>query len=238
MKHEKAGWKEKAKRAAAKEAVKRVEDGFVLGLGSGSTAAYAIREIGKRIREEKLKVWAVPTSYQALLLATENHIPLTTLYEHPEIDLTIDGADQIDAELNMIKGGGGALTREKIVASASKKVIIVADETKLVKKLGVNNCPVPVEVLPFAVSYVAREIEKLGGKPVLRKSESKVGPTVTDNGNFVIDAYFGSIETPDKLHAKLKSVSGVIENGLFIDIADIVILGGKEGIREIKKTSI
>lgn len=235
MRHEKTEWKEKAKKAAAKEAAKHVEDGFILGLGSGSTAAYAIREIGKRIREEELEVLAVPTSYQALLLATENHIPLTTLYEHPEIDLTIDGADQIDSELNMIKGGGGALTREKIVASSSKKVIIVADETKLVKKLGVNNCPVPVEVLPFAVPYVAREITKLGGEPVLRESGKKVGPTVTDNGNFLIDAYFGSIETPRKLHAELKIVSGVVENGLFIDTVNIVILGGKEGIREIEK---
>ena len=234
MKRERTDWREKAKQSAAREAVKHVESGFILGLGSGSTVAYAAKEIGRRIRREKLKVWAVPTSYQAFFLAIENKIPLTSLHEHPEIDLTIDGADQIDKQLNMIKGRGGALTREKILASASKKVIIVADETKLTEKLGMN-CPVPIEVLPFALPYVANKIKELGGKPVLRRARNKVGPVVTDNGNFITDTDFGIIDEPEKLQTKLKEIPGVVETGLFINIADIVFVGRKEEVKQLTK---
>jgi len=234
LKRERTDWREKAKQSAAREAVKHVESGFILGLGSGSTVAYAAKEIGRRIRREKLKVWAVPTSYQAFFLAIENKIPLTSLHEHPEIDLTIDGADQIDKQLNMIKGRGGALTREKILASASKKVIIVADETKLTEKLGMN-CPVPIEVLPFALPYVANKIKELGGKPVLRRARNKVGPVVTDNGNFITDTDFGIIDEPEKLQTKLKEIPGVVETGLFINIADIVFVGRKEEVKQLTK---
>ncbi len=230
----KQDWKEQAKRAVAKEAVKNVKNGFILGLGSGSTAAYVIKEIGKRIQTENLKVYAIPTSYQAMLLAVENRIPLTTLYEYPEIDLTIDGADQIDKNLNMIKGGGAALTREKIVASASKKVLIVADETKLTDKLG-KNCPVPIEVLPFALPHVIKKIEKLGGKPVLRQAKNKVGPIITDNGNSIIDVDFGIMEIPEKLESLLKSIPGIVETGLFINMADTALIGGEKGIKRLKK---
>ena len=141
------GWREEAKRRAAIKAVEHIKDGFVVGLGSGSTAAYAIKEIGRRVREEDLKILGIPTSYQSFKLAVEQGIPLTTLNEHPEIDLDIDGADQIDGDLNMIKGGGGALTREKIIASASKSVIIIADETKLSKNLGERNKPIPLSLI-------------------------------------------------------------------------------------------
>jgi len=225
-------WREEAKRRVALEAVKHVKDGFTVGLGSGSTAAYVIQEIGKKIRHEGLRVLGVPTSHQAMMLAVHHGVPLTTLDEHPELDLAIDGADQVDRELNLIKGGGGALTREKIVASAAKQFVIVADETKLVKRLGTNH-PVPVEVLPFALPTVVAKMRKLGGKPVLREGKGKVGAVVTDNGNFVVDVDFGPIRAPKELDLKLKSISGVIENGLFVGMADIVYLGKPDGVEKL-----
>ncbi len=188
-----ANWIEDAKKRAALEAVKHVKNGQVIGLGSGSTAAYAIQEIGKLIRRKKWQVLAVPTSHQAFLLAVDLGIPVTTLDEHPKVDVTIDGADQIDPYLNMIKGMGGALAREKIVASTSEHEIIVADETKLVERLGINH-PVPVEVLPSAAIVVMSRIRELEGKPVLRAGTGKVGPVVTDNGNFILDVSMKRID--------------------------------------------
>ena len=228
------GWREAAKKRAALEAVKHVKNGFVLGLGSGSTAAYAIQEIGRRIRQESLQILGVPTSYQALLAAVNCGIPLTTLNEHPQLDLTIDGADQVDGSLNLIKGMGAALTREKIVASASKQLIIVVDETKLVEKLGTNH-PVPVEVLPFALPTVMSKVREIGGKPVLREGKGKAGPVVTDNGNFIIDVDFGPISTPKELDSRLKSVPGVIENGLFVERASIIYVGKSRGVQILER---
>jgi ribose 5-phosphate isomerase A len=224
---------EKEKRNAASEAVKHVKDGVIVGLGSGSTAAYAIEELGNRLKREKLCVLGVPTSYQALLLAVKHKILLTTLEEHPRLDLTIDGADQIDDELNLIKGMGGALAREKIVASASKKLIIVADESKKVKTLGENNHPVPIEVLPFAVPLEMNKIREIGGKPVLREGTNKVGPVVTDNGNVIIDAYFGLLHKPAELEHKLKALPGVVETGLFVKMADVAYLGRRSGVEKL-----
>ena len=221
-------WKEKAKRTAALEAVKHVRDGFIVGLGSGSTAAYAIAEIGRKIREEEIEVLGIPTSTQAFYLAIRHGIPLTTLDEHPTIDLTIDGADQIDKKLNLIKGMGGALTREKIVALCSKKVVIVADETKLVEKIGENH-PIPIEVVPFAVSHVISEINKLGGKPKLRETKGKVGPVITDNGNYILDVAFEQTENLTELNRKLKLIAGVVETGLFLRIAHQAYLGKRNG---------
>lgn len=228
------GWREATKKRAALEAVKHVKNGFVLGLGSGSTAAYAIQEIGRRIRQESLQILGVPTSYQALLAAVNCGIPLTTLNEHPQLDLTIDGADQVDGSLNLIKGMGAALTREKIVASASKQLIIVVDETKLVEKLGTNH-PVPVEVLPFALPTVMSKVREMGGKPVLREGKGKAGPVVTDNGNFIIDVDFGPISTPKELDSRLKSVPGVIENGLFVERASIIYVGKSRGVQILER---
>ncbi len=227
-------WIEEARKRAASEAVKHVRDGFTVGLGSGSTAAYAIKQMGRKIRKEKLRILGVPTSHQALRLAVRASIPITTLEEHPQLDLTIDGADQIDKDLNLIKGMGGALTREKIVASATKQLIIVADQTKLVDKLGTNQ-PIPVEVLPFAVPTVTLEIEKMGGKPILREGEGKVGPVVTDNGNLIIDADFGPIDTPKELNLELQSIPGVIETGLFIEMADVVYVGKPTGVDKLQR---
>lgn len=228
------GWREEAKKRAALEAVKHLKDGFTLGLGSGSTAAYAIREIGRKIQQEDMRILGIPTSYQALLLAVDCGIPLTTLNEHPEPDLTIDGADQIDKALNMIKGMGGALTREKIVASASKQLVIVADETKLVEKLGTNH-PVPVEALPFALPTVVSRVREIGGRPALRKGRGKVGPVVTDNGNLIVDVDFGLINAPKELNSRLKLIPGVVETGLFIEMANIIYVGKPTSVEKLER---
>jgi len=230
-------WIEEAKRNAALAAVKHVKDNFVIGLGSGSTAAYAIEEIGNRIKREKIRVSAVPTSYQAFMLALKHGIPITTLEERPILDLTIDGADQIDDELNLIKGMGGALTREKIVASASRKLVIVADERKKVEFLGENNHPVPIEVIPFATPIVMHKIKEMEGKPFLRESNKKVGPVITDNGNVIIDVDFGLVNEPAELNRKLKFLPGVVETGLFVRMADLVYLGERFGVKKLGKTN-
>jgi len=225
---------ENAKKRAALEAVKHVKDRYVIGLGSGTTAAYAILEIGKIIRQKKWHILGVPTSHQAFLLAVDCGIPVTTLNEHPRLDLTIDGVDQLDKDLNMIKGMGGALTREKIVALASKQNVIVADKTKLVKKLGTDH-PVPVEVLPFAVATVTSKIREIGGKPILRVREGKVGPVVTDNGNFILDVNFESIKSLDRLDAQVRLIPGVIETGFFLKIAHIAYIGDSSSVQKIQK---
>jgi len=229
----KADWIERAKRNAAREAVKLVEDGFIVGLGSGSTTAYAIEEIGKKMKQESLHILAIPTSYQAFSLAAKHRIPLTTLEEHTMLDLTIDGADQIDGQLNLIKGMGGALAREKIVASASNKLVIIADESKRVRTLGENNHPIPIEVLPFATAFVLRRIGKSGGRPVLREGKGKVGPVVTDNGNVIIDVVFGLLYKPEKLEHELRDMPGVVETGLFIGMADVAYIGMRSGVEKL-----
>ena len=228
-------WVEKAKKNAALETVKRVKDGFVVGLGSGSTAAYAIEGIGRRIKNEGLCVSGVPTSYQAFMLAVKHGIPITTLEECSKLDLTIDGADQIDEKLNLIKGMGGALAREKIVASASKKLIIVADESKKVKVLGEGNHPVPMEVLPFAAPIVMRRVKEIGGESILREGAKKVGPVITDNGNVILDAYFGLIHKPEELEGRLKLLSGVVETGIFVKMANLAYLGAPSGVVKVLK---
>ena len=232
----KEAWVEEAKRKAALEAVKHVKDCFIVGLGSGSTAAYAIEALGERIRRERLSVLGVPTSYQTFLLAVKHGIAVTTLEEHPTINLTIDGADQIDANLNLIKGMGGALAREKIVVTASKQSIIIADESKKVKVLGENDHPVPIEVLPFAISLVKRRIEEIGGEPLLREGKGKLGPVITDNGNVIIDANFGPIDDALKLESKLKMIPGIVETGLFVGLADIAYFGTSSAVEKMERT--
>ena len=224
---------EELKRKAAYAAVKHVKDGFVVGLGSGSTAACAIEALGERIKRERLSLLGVPTSYQAFLLAVKHGIAVTTLEEHSVIDVTIDGADQIDPKLNLIKGMGAALAREKIVASASKQNIIIADESKKVKALGENGQPVPVEVLPFAIAVVKRRIEAIGGNPILREGKGKVGPVITDNGNVVIDAFFGVIDNAAELEVKLKMIPGVVETGLFIGLANTAYIATPSKVEKI-----
>jgi ribose 5-phosphate isomerase A len=225
---------EASKKNAAYAAVQHVKDGFVVGLGSGSTAAYAIEALGERIKRERISVLGIPTSYQAFLLAVKHGITLTTLEEHGVIDVTIDGADQLDPQLNLIKGMGAALGREKIVASVSKQNIIVADESKKVKVLGENGHPVPIEVLPFAITAVKGKIEAFGGKAVLREGKGKLGPVITDNGNAVIDAVFGAISNAAKLEKKLKMIPGVVETGLFLGLTDTAYVGKTSAVEKIK----
>jgi len=220
---------QEAKHNAALTAVKHVKDGYIIGLGSGSTAAYAIEALGERVKNENLCVMGIPTSYQAFLLAVQCKIPITTLEEHPEIDVTIDGADQVTPELYLIKGMGAALAREKIVAAASKLNIIIADEQKRVKLLGEKGQGVPIEVLPFAISLVKRKIISLDGMPILREGEGKLGPTITDNGNAVLDAFFGEITAPAKVDANLKMIPGVVETGFFVGLTDVAYVGTTSG---------
>ncbi len=220
---------EKAKQAAALAALELVEDGMTIGLGTGSTTAYFIEALGRRVKEG-LRIKGVPTSYQAYLKAIESGIPLTTLEEAVELDLAVDGADEVDENLNLIKGMGAALAREKVVDSAAKRLIIVVDESKVVKRLGETK-PVPVEVLPFAQRYVSRKLKELGGEPKLRLAgEVKDGPVVTDNGNFIIDARFPPIEKPTELEQSIKRLPGVVEVGIFVNMVDVVYVGSTSGV--------
>jgi ribose 5-phosphate isomerase A len=229
------GWVDDAKKRAAESAAAYVKSGYIIGLGSGSTAIYAIHVIGNRLRSADITgVLGVPTSFQAASEAVKAGIPITNLNNMPVLDLAIDGADQINEELNVIKGGGGALLREKIVASASKKYIIVADETKLVENLG-DGFPLPIEVLPFALGTVLLKVEKLGGKAVVRKGPGKVGPVITDNGNIVIDADFGEISNPFRLEEELKKIPGVLETGLFLGFVDIACVGNKTEVETLHR---
>ena len=205
---------------AAREAVKFVKENQIIGLGTGSTAKYAVEEIGKLVAGGMM-LKAVPTSNQTAKLAESLNIKLISLDEVETIDLTIDGADEFDANLNLIKGGGGALFREKMVARLSKKVIIIADSTKKVEKLGAFK--IPTEVVPIAVSFAEKQIEKLGGKTILRKRNGKV--FTTDAGNKILDADFGLIENVNEISDKLNSIEGIVCHGLFINLAQIVIMG-------------
>jgi ribose 5-phosphate isomerase A len=227
---------QQAKKNAALEAVKHVKDGFVVGLGSGSTAAFAIEALGERVKREKLHVLGIPTSYQAFLLAVECGIAITTLDEHPVVDVTIDGADQVTAELNLIKGMGAAMAREKIVAAASKQNVIIADEQKKVKFLGEKGQVVPVEVLPFAISLVKKKIGEVGGKAVVREGKGKLGPVITDNGNAILDTAFGEIADPAALAVSVKMIPGVVETGFFIGLTDVAYVGAVSGaVEKIEK---
>jgi ribose 5-phosphate isomerase A len=228
---------QKTKQKAALEAVKHVKEGFIVGLGSGSTAAFAIEALGERVKTERLHIMGIPTSYQAFLLAVDCGIPITTLDEHPELDVTIDGADQITPKLDLIKGMGAALAREKIVAAASKFNVIIGDEKKRVKLLGENNQVVPIEVLPFAISLTKRKIMDAGGKPTLREGKGKLGPVITDNGNAILDSYFGEIANPAELATKIKMIPGVVETGFFIGLTDVAYVGTANAVEKIEKLS-
>lgn len=226
---------QEAKKNAAFEAVKHVKNNYVVGLGSGTTVAFAIEALGYRVKNENLKIIGIPSSYQAFQLAVQHGIQITTLDEHPIIDITIDGADQITPELYLIKGMGAALTREKIVATASKYNIIIADESKQVNMLGENNQAVPIEVLPFALSLVKNKITAIGGVPIVREGKGKLGPIITDNGNIIIDANFGLIQNPQELSVKVKMIPGVIETGLFTNLTDIAYIATENKIEKIQK---
>lgn len=217
------------KEIAAKSAVGLVEDGQIVGLGTGSTAAFAIQEIAKRVKDEGLDILGIPTSVATERLARSLGILLTTLEEHPEVDIDLDGADQVDAVLHLIKGGGGAHTREKIVAKHAAKFVIIVDETKISDTL---NMPVPVEVDLQSWESTASELVALGGKPKLRTSAG--GPFITDNDNYIIDCDFGTITNPEPLEKDINSVKGVIDNGIFAGLTSEVHIGTANGVK-IKK---
>jgi len=227
------------KRQAAAKAIELVEPGMKVGLGTGSTAKHFVELLGERVREG-LEVVCVPTSEGTRAQAAWLGIPLTTLDDEPRLDLTIDGADEIDDALRLIKGGGGALLREKIVAAASKRLVIIADASKRVQALGAY--PLPVEVVRFGYMATLNMIETLAAEAGCRGHiKLRLGfdgqPYVTDGGNYIFDCAFGRIEDPEALDLALKRIPGVVENGLFLDVADAAILAGPEGVVHLKSGS-
>lgn len=220
------------KKKAGEYAVRYVESGMVVGLGTGSTVAYTIKKLGGMVAEG-LDIVGIPTSKESESLARSLGIRLSTLEENPVADVTIDGADEVDPNLDLIKGMGGALLREKIVARASKTEVIVADDSKLVELLGTKS-PLPVEVVPFGWGTVKKSVEKLGCMAVLREKDGR--PYVTDNGNLILDCRFQSIKEPQKLEKELNNITGVVENGLFIGIADKVVVASDEGVKELSRS--
>jgi ribose 5-phosphate isomerase A len=228
---------EQAKRAAGYQAADMIEEGMVVGLGTGSTVFYVIERLSERIRDG-LKITGIPTSFQTAIRAREARIPLTTLDDNPVIDIAVDGADEVDENLRLIKGRGAAHLREKCVAAAAKRLVIVVDEQKVVKKLGA--AAVPVEVLPFAIMPVLAELRRIGGVPVIREAVRKDGPVITDNGNFMVDCRFKDMKTPEKLEAELAAIPGVIESGLFCGFVKktTVIIGGRKKVKILSSADI
>jgi ribose 5-phosphate isomerase A len=218
---------ESEKELAGRAAAKLVRDGDVVGLGTGSTAYFAVMALGERVKAG-LKITGIPTSIATEDLARKLAIPLSTLDEHPEIDITIDGADEIDPKLNLIKGGGGALLREKVVASVTKKMIVVSDSTKVVPALG--KFPLPVEIIPFARTVIEKRIASLGATTKLRMRPDGQ-PFVTDNGNQILDCSFGRIADPPALARDLNATPGVVEHGLFIGLAKLALVGKGNSVR-------
>ena len=219
------------KKLAGYEAAELVKDGQVVGLGTGSTTHYFIQRLAEKIKEEEMEILGIPTSYQSQFLAWESGITMTTLDEH-NVELAVDGADEVDPQLNLIKGGGAAHTMEKIVDSSAEKFIVIVDDSKLVDDR--NLFPVPVEVIPQAFRVVAERLEAMDGKPELRIAERKDGPVITDNGNFVLDIQFQKISDPAALENELNTIPGVVENGLFTGIVHEVIVGTQQGLEILK----
>ena len=208
------------KQNAARTAVDQIEDGMMVGLGTGSTAALAISYLGEKVRSG-LTISAIPTSEASKKQAQSEGIPLIDFETSSSIDICIDGADEIDSELNMIKGGGGALLREKIVASSAKRYLIIIDSSKQVETLG--TFPLPVEVIPFGWQVVSRKLKEMNASPELRKSGSQ--PFVTDEGNYILDCRFNSILEVEQLETELNRIPGIVENGLFVAMCDQMIVG-------------
>jgi ribose 5-phosphate isomerase A len=217
------------KELAGRAAAKLVNNGDVVGLGTGSTAYFAVIALGERVKAG-LKIIGIPTSIATGELARKVGIPLTTLDQHPAIDIDIDGADEVDPHLNLIKGGGGALLREKVIAAASKKLVVVADHAKLVSTLG--KFPLPVEIIAFARAVVEPKIASLGASIKMR-TRPDGSPYITDNGNPILDCSFGKIEDPPALARALTNIPGVVEHGLFIGLASKALIGKENSVEEI-----
>jgi ribose 5-phosphate isomerase A len=216
------------KEVAARASLRFVQDGNIVGLGTGSTAAHAVRLLGERVHAG-LKIRGIPTSVGTRDLALAAGVPLTTLDEFQQIDVTIDGTDEFDPQLNLIKGGGGALLREKIIASASKQVVIIADASKQVATLG--KFPLPVEVIAFAEALVAKKIAALGAK-VQRRQSADGKPYITDEGHHILDCHFGQIPDPPALARILEAMPGIVEHGLFVGLASVVLIAKGDQIQE------
>ena len=237
---------DRAKQAAGEAAAALVTPGMTLGLGTGSTTAFALNAIGRRVREEGLDVRGIPTSFAAERLARQHGVPLTTLDalsaersapEPLKLDLALDGADEVDPRLHLIKGRGAAHTREKIVAALADRFVVLADPSKLVDRLG-TSMPVPVEVLPMAEPAVRRSLQGRGAEVTLREGQAKDGPVVTDQGLWVLDARFpGGIEDPQAIAAWLSALPGVLDHGLFLGLADRVLIGQADGSVEERAAS-
>lgn len=215
------------KQVAGERAIEYVRDGMVVGLGTGSTAYFAIKRLGMMV-SQGLDIIGIPTSVQTEEIAKESGIPLSNLEEHPEIDVTIDGADEVDPNLDLIKGMGGALLREKIVASASRIEVIVVDTSKIVDILGTKS-HLPVEVNKFGWKICFERLKAFGCDVRLRKRDDDI--FITDNGNYIIDCSFESITDPKGLESKINNLPGVMENGLFLGLADFVIIGTEDGVK-------
>jgi len=219
-----------AKREAARAALEYVETGMLLGIGSGSTAEEFVRLLAARVAEG-LRIVGVPTSERTAALCRETGVPLSDLDETPHLDLAIDGADEIDPQFRAIKGGGGAMLREKIVASAARRMVVVADGSKRVERLG--TAPLPVEVLPFARSFVAAELRRLGAEPVLRRAGAD--PYLTDQNNIVLDCAFAALDAPDELAATLAAIPGVLGHGLFLCEVDAAYIAADGSVERIER---
>jgi ribose 5-phosphate isomerase A len=213
------------KKFAGTAAARLIEDGMVVGVGTGSTIAFLIEALGRRVREEGLRVVGVPTSFQSRLLCGKLGITVRDMQDCASLDLAIDGADEVDPRLDLIKGGGASHTREKVVAMMAKEFVVVVDETKLVPALG-TTFAIPVEVIPSALAFVDRRLRDLGGAPSLRMAVAKDGPVVTDNGQFVVDVRFPPASDLRHTDLDLHRIPGVVETGLFFDLASKALVGG------------
>ena len=222
------------KEAAAREALGFVKDGMVVGLGSGSTASIFIKLLGERVKQG-MKVIGIPTSRESEELGRSVGIMIGELRDNPVVDLTVDGADEVDPGLNLIKGLGGALVREKIVAYATEFEIIVVDDSKIVEYLG-QKAPLPVEIVKFAHEATVNRLRDIGCQPKLRMKDGQM--FVTDNGNYIADCRFERIDSPQSLEAEINMLPGVVDNGLFVGLADKVIVASKDGIRTMERRGI
>jgi ribose 5-phosphate isomerase A len=225
------------KQQAAEAAVDIIQDGMIVGLGTGSTTYFALKKISENLKKGKLnKILGVPSSSKTERLANKLQIPLTDFNQIESIDLVLDGADEVDSQLNLIKGGGGALLREKIIAQAAKRVIIMVDESKLSDKLG-RNWPVPIEVLPFSWKAEANYLKSFNAVAALRYTKSKA-IYKTDQKNYILDVNFGIIKQPESLAEKLNQRAGIIEHGLFIDFASDILVAGQKGVTHLKRYNL
>ncbi len=230
-------WVDKARLSAAAQAIREIKNGSTIGLGSGSTVLKALELAAEKIKKENLRVSFVPTSYQMEIAAKRLGLKTAQLEENRELEMALDGADQVQwRSLDMVKGGGAALLREKIVDLSARRLVVVIDEKKLAKTLG-GEQPIPVEIVPFGYHSTLAKIRRVSEKAVLREGTGKVGPVVTDNGNLIVDAYFRNLRRPDIVHERLKKIPGVVETGLFLGMCDVAYVGRKDGRVDILRRS-